>query len=132
MKTEYALRAIHEIAGHDNNINREEISLKQNIPRAFLKNLLLDLKKAGLIKTTKGPGGGYRLARPKGAITVWDIYQAVDYRECKGTRCFPGMYEQCEYLEKCELKGVWFTINDVIKTTMAKMNLADLPKPQEN
>jgi len=82
MKTEYALRALSEISKEkDKPVNRKIISKKHNVPIHFLEQILLALKKAGLVKSVKGPGGGYKLSKKSEDINLWDIYAAVDEKK---------------------------------------------------
>ena len=81
MKTDYALRAIIEIAARNSlskPASRDEISLAQGIPRRYLAAILNELRKGGLVHASRGPEGGYRLAKPAGAISLADVIRVVD------------------------------------------------------
>lgn len=125
VKTEYALRALYAIAESPGNepIGRIKISAGQNIPIHYLEQILISLKKAGLITSRKGPGGGYALALKISAITLWDVYMAVDHREVEGTACFPGYAEECEHLMSCNVKGIWFSLHEIMKNSMSQLKL---------
>lgn len=87
-KTEYGLRAVFAMAraairagGPDAEgavCRIEQISRQENIPVKFLEQILLGLRHAGLLASKRGVGGGYRLARPAGQITVGDVVRALD------------------------------------------------------
>jgi Rrf2 family protein len=79
-KTEYAIRAAVELAGadHDQSIPAPAIAEAQQIPLRFLLNILADLRRAGLVDSRRGPGGGWWLARPADQITIADVVRAVD------------------------------------------------------
>ena len=132
MRTEYALRALFELslAEEGQAVTRSEVAQRQKIPVHFLGQIFLALKKAGLIKTVKGPGGGYVLAREKDAINVWDIYKAVDHVEHEGQQCFPAMKQECDQIASCRIKGVWFKLNKVIQESLSQMTLKDLATGQ--
>jgi len=125
LKTEYALRAIYQLslAADSKPVNREIIAKKQEIPVHYLENILISLKKHGLVKSVRGPGGGYLLAREAIDINIWDIYRAVDYREYEGVHCFPSLTSECNQLDKCKIKPIWFEFNEKIKTTMQSLTL---------
>ena len=138
MKTEYALRALYEIGqsqsysqekeGNNQPISRKQISVNQSIPIHFLERILISLKRANLIKSLKGPGGGYVLLKDKESISLWDIYQAVDMKHVKGIKCFPGLNHECIHIGKCKLKGFWFDFNEVIYNSLSSFSLERLYK----
>ncbi|MHB9862074.1 RrF2 family transcriptional regulator [Streptomyces sp. YIM S03343] len=79
-RADYAVRAVLELAVRqgDGTVKAEEIATAQDIPYKFLEGILGDLRRAGVIGSRRGGGGGYRLAREAAAITVADIIRAVD------------------------------------------------------
>ncbi len=128
LKTEYALRAIYELskAGSTKVLNRKQISFNQNIPIHFLEHILIRLKKASIIESLKGPGGGYRLLKEKNSISLWDIYQAVDMRQTKGVKCFPGLSKECGRIDECEIKPFWFKFNKAMHKSLSSFTLSSL------
>lgn len=64
--------------GDDGPVKAETIATTQDIPHKFLEGILGDLRRAGIVDSRRGGGGGYRLARAAGAITVADVIRAVD------------------------------------------------------
>ena len=79
-KTDYALRALCHLAGQpdSSSVKADEIAAAQAIPRSFLDGILLDLRRAGLVASRRGPVGGHRLARPAYAITLADAVRAME------------------------------------------------------
>ncbi|MET8611202.1 RrF2 family transcriptional regulator [Streptomyces misionensis] len=79
-RADYAVRAVLELAVRQGNgpVKAEEIASGQGIPHKFLEGILGDLRRAGVVDSRRGGGGGYRLARPDAAITVADVIRAVD------------------------------------------------------
>jgi Rrf2 family transcriptional regulator, cysteine metabolism repressor len=79
-KSEYGFLAILDLALHssDEPVQIHQIARRQTIPKQFLDQILLNLKKAGLVVSTRGRQGGYQLSRPPRDITVLDIYQALE------------------------------------------------------
>ncbi|CAK7284953.1 MULTISPECIES: RrF2 family transcriptional regulator [Streptomyces] len=79
-RADYAVRAVLELAVRQGNgpVKAEEIASGQQIPHKFLEGILGDLRRAGVVDSRRGGGGGYRLARPDAAITVADVIRAVD------------------------------------------------------
>jgi Rrf2 family protein len=79
-KADYAVRAVMELAvvGEGVSLNAREIAAAQEIPQNFLENILAELRRAGIVHTHRGPGGGSSLARSPSAITVAEILRAID------------------------------------------------------
>ena len=79
-KADYAVRAVIELAAAPEgaNVSAREIASAQDIPQNFLENILAELRRAGIVHTHRGPGGGSSLARPAETITVGEILLAID------------------------------------------------------
>jgi Rrf2 family protein len=79
-KTDYAVRAAVELAGAPDGsvIKAERIAEAQDIPLKFLENILIELRHDGLVRSQRGPDGGYWLARPAAEIAVGDVIRAVE------------------------------------------------------
>ncbi|POX64152.1 transcriptional regulator [Streptomyces sp. Ru62] len=79
-RADYAVRAVLELAVRQGNgpVKAEEIAAVQGIPHKFLEGILGDLRRAGIVDSRRGGGGGYRLAREAASITVADVIRAVD------------------------------------------------------
>ncbi|MFB3905781.1 MAG: Rrf2 family transcriptional regulator [Acidobacteriota bacterium] len=79
-RVEYAVLALFELAleGSDRQVQAREISTRQGIPLRFLEQILIQLKKAGLVKSVRGASGGYLLGKQPSAITLKDVVEAVE------------------------------------------------------
>jgi len=79
-KGRYAVSAMMDLAIHDKikPLTIAEIAEKQNISLSYLEQLFAVLRREGLVRGTRGPGGGYRLAQPASMITIAQIIRAVD------------------------------------------------------
>ncbi|MEU8968899.1 Rrf2 family transcriptional regulator [Streptomyces monashensis] len=79
-RADYAVRAVLELAVRQGNgpVKAEEIAAVQDIPHKFLEGILGDLRRAGIVESRRGGGGGYRLAKDAAAITVADVVRGVD------------------------------------------------------
>jgi Rrf2 family protein len=79
-KSDYALRALCVLATAQEQgpMKAQDIAEAQQIPRTFLDQILLDLRRAGMLESRRGPDGGHRLARPSHAITVADVVRAIE------------------------------------------------------
>lgn len=137
-RADYALRAMAELAaartrakaGSDNGNGQRasrtgiEISEAQQIPRKFLQNILFDLNRAGLAKTQRGAGGGYRLAREAEEITLADIIRAVDGPLANVRGEWP---EELTYTGAAEpLSEVWIALRASLRSVLEGVTLQDV------
>jgi Rrf2 family protein len=77
-KADYAVRAAIELAAAEASVPAERIADEQQIPLKYLESILTDLRKAGLVRSRRGAGGGHELRLPAADVTVADIIRAVD------------------------------------------------------
>ena len=126
--TEYALRALYEIAeaGDGQPLSRRAISQKQDISEPFLEKIFIPLQQAGIISSVRGPGGGFVLGKKASDITVWDVFSAVDSKVHFHEKCAAINNEECERLKKCKIKYIWHKINKALKDSMAGISLEDI------
>src|SRR4051812_22859068 len=109
-RTHYALRAAVELAAAPNGpVPAERIAAAQAIPRRFLDNILLQLRRAGLINSQRGPKGGYGLARPAAEITLADVIMIVEGVQQDGER-YPGAAKP--------LADVWTALREHEQSTL--------------
>ena len=85
-----------------------DISQCQGISLSYLEQLFARLRKGGLVKGVRGPGGGYRLARPANQISVADIIRSVD-EKLDMTKC--GGKGNCSQGEKCLTHELWYELS---------------------
>ena len=97
--------ALHERLGP---VTLADISQCQGISLSYLEQLFAKLRKCGLVEGVRGPGGGYRLARPADQISVADIIQSVD-EKLDMTKC--GGKGNCSKGEKCLTHQLWFELS---------------------
>jgi Rrf2 family protein len=125
-KADYAVRAAIELAaaGDGALIPAERIATSQGIPLNFLENILTELSTAGLVRSQRGPTGGYSLARDADQITVADIIRAVEgpLASVRGARpedaAYPGPAQ--------ELPRVWIAVRKNLRNVVEHVTLADV------
>ena len=124
-KGRYGLRALIDLALYSENetVSIASISARQNISESYLEQLIAKLRKAGLVTSVRGAGGGYKLAKPASEISVGDILRALE-GSLDAVKC-PGLEEEnsCDGSEFCVTKYVWQKINDSINRTVDEMKL---------
>jgi Rrf2 family iron-sulfur cluster assembly transcriptional regulator len=113
------------IQGSSRPVSLAEISGRQDISQEYLEQLFLKLRKAGLVDSARGPGGGYRLSRDAGDIFVYDIIAAVD-EPMKMTRCEGDAVEGCVKGERCCTHDLWSSIGRQVNTFLANVSLDDV------
>lgn len=123
----YALRAMVDLARHQEAgpVSRDAIARREKIPALYLARLLAQLAHAELIRAERGPGGGYRLARPADEIRALDILRAVEPLE--PTPCRPaGGGKPCPRLATCPSGYLWQQVGRAISEVLERVTLQDL------
>lgn len=108
----------------DRPVSLAEIAQAQLLSLAYLEQLFGHLRRAGLVASARGPGGGYRLARPAAAIAISEIVEAVD-EPLRATRCEEGS-PGCLGGQKCLTHDLWEELGEQIRLFLAHVSLADV------
>jgi len=125
-KSDYALRAALELALAEDSkpLKGMWISESQDIPLKFLENILLELKHAGIVRTRRGAGGGYWLARPPEEVSLAEIIRAVEgplanvRGEGAESLAYPGAAQP--------LREVWIAVRANLRAVLESVSLSDL------
>ena len=96
------------------------------LPQPYLEQILLALKGAGLVRSKRGVGGGYVLARPADEITLSQIVSAVDGPIVAGDFGLPHENGACDHEGQCVLLTVWADVGEHMRTHLDSFNLADM------
>lgn len=104
------------------------ISERQHISLSYLEQLFGKLRRARLVNSVRGPGGGYNLAKPTGNITVADIISAVD-EPIDATQC--AGKENCNDDRRCITHDLWATLNEKMNDYLSSVSLADVVSHQQ-
>lgn len=122
-KGRYSVTAMLDLAIHDKAgpVTLADISQCQGISLSYLEQLFAKLRKSGLVKGVRGPGGGYRLARPASDISIAEIIcsvdENVDVTHCKGEgNCLDG--------DKCLTHDLWVDLSDRLYEFLSGITLA--------
>ncbi len=126
-KGRYGLRALIDLAVYeDDAVSIQSIAERQGISESYLEQLMRLLKKAGLVTSVRGAGGGYRLAKPAAEISVGDILRALE-GNLEAVNCTAFQEETaCQGADCCVTKYVWKKINDAITDTVDGIFLDEL------
>lgn len=122
-KGRYAVTAMMDLAIHDYEgpVTLADISNCQGISLSYLEQLFAKLRKSGLVEGVRGPGGGYRLGKPAGQISIADIIAAVD-ENIDATRCKGS--EDCHGGEKCLTHQLWTDLSKSLYEFLDNLTLA--------
>ena len=124
-KADYAARAAAELSRSTGApLKAERIAASQDIPVKFLESILLELKHAGIVRSQRGPDGGYTLARPPEQISLADVIRAVDgpLANVRGDRP-----ENIEYHgAAAPLTDVWIAVRASLREILEATSLANL------
>jgi Rrf2 family iron-sulfur cluster assembly transcriptional regulator len=129
-KGRYAVTAMLDLALHDTRgpITLSEISQRQDISLSYLEQLFSKLRRQGLVKSSRGPGGGYRLSRNAMDIYVGQVIKAVD-EAVDARRC--GGSENCQGDERCLTHELWSDLSHRIEEFLDAISLGELVERQE-
>ena len=128
-KGRYAVTAMLDLALHykEGPITLSDISQRQGISLSYLEQLFSRLRKQGLVDSTRGPGGGYRLSRAAHEIPVADVITAVD-EKVETTRC--GGLSNCQDDHQCLTHELWTDLSRQIHSFLMGISLGQLVENQ--
>ena len=129
-KGQYGVRAMFEIArGYpERPVSIREISKRQEVSVSYLEQILGTLRKAGLIKSVRGPGGGYLLTKSPALVSVGSVLKELE-GPVAITNCMDPE-EGCHRVERCVTHMLWRGLGEKIEAFLATISLDDLMKDE--
>ncbi|MGF1657869.1 MAG: Rrf2 family transcriptional regulator [Rubrimonas sp.] len=127
-KGRYAVTALADIAlqGGDRLVTLSEISQRQDVSLAYLEQLFVRLRKAGLVDSVRGPGGGYRLGKPASELRIIDVMAAVD-ETVSAVRCESAVEPGCGGSRaKCLTHNLWEQLSSHVHVFLSQTSIADV------
>lgn len=126
MKGDYGLRAMIDLAAHYGRgpMPSSEIAARQCIPEHFLDQLLITLRRAGLLKSQRGPQGGHMLARHPAQINMAEVIRALEGQTAI-IECLPTP-QSCQLSPGCAMRGIWAQIEDYAQQLLSSTTLEQL------
>jgi len=128
-KGDYACRALLSLALHIDEpgpTSVSDIARRTGLPQPYLEQILLALKGAGLVRSKRGVGGGYILARPTSDIRLSEILSAVDGRISLGDFGEPHQDGACDHEGQCVLLAIWHEAGEMMRRHMEGFTLAEI------
>ncbi|MCW3034050.1 MAG: hypothetical protein QOK19_2249 [Solirubrobacteraceae bacterium] len=125
-KADYAVRAVIELASSSQESPRkvDDVAQAQGIPVSFLENILTQLRSSGVVRSQRGPEGGYWLARPAEEVSLAQVIRAVEgpLVGVRGQRP-----EELEYSGSAEsLQKVWIALRSSLRKVLEEVSVADV------
>ncbi|NNN19628.1 MAG: Rrf2 family transcriptional regulator [Acidimicrobiaceae bacterium] len=128
---DYASRALLSLALHPDDpgpTSVKDVADRTGLPQPYLEQILLALKGAGLVRSKRGVGGGYVLARKPTEITLAQIVSAVDGPIVAGDFGLPHENGACEHEGQCVLLAVWGSVGEHMRKHLNSFTLEDMVK----
>lgn len=125
-KGDYGVRAMIDLAKHagEGPVQRSEIARRRQIPESYLDHLLAQLRRAGFVRSTRGPSGGHELAKPAAEISLLSLLEALEGSLAPLGCLEPAAGEESESI--CGQNWVWQEIYDAMRSRLAAVSLAEL------
>jgi Rrf2 family protein len=126
---DYASRALLSLSLHaetEGPTSVRDIAERTGLPQPYLEQILLALKGAGLVRSKRGVGGGYVLARSPSSISLSEIISAVDGPIVAGDFGEPHQNGACDHEGQCVLLAMWGQVGEHMRTLLAGISLADI------
>ncbi len=126
-KGRYAVMAMTDIGAQPDGawVSLGDVAARQDISQEYLEQLFSKLRRAGLVESQRGPGGGYTLARPADEINIADIISAVD-EPMQVTRCQGDAIDGCVRGEKCVTHELWAALGRQVFGFLSAVTLGDV------
>jgi Rrf2 family protein len=125
-KADYAVRAALELAAAEGPVKGDVLARAQGIPLKFLENILIDLRHSGIVRSQRGPEGGYWLARPPAEISVADVIRSVEGPLASVRGESP---EDLDYAGAAQhLQHVWVALRANLRGVLETVTLEDVVK----
>ena len=130
-RVDYAVRALAYLAAQppEKMVAKAEIEKKQDIPSHFLSKVMRDLVVAQVVRSHIGSKGGFSLARPAAAITIKEIYEAVE-GPLTVMECVEHGEAYCWFSSVCSQISVWNKAQNLLASYLAKISVADIADQQ--
>lgn len=118
--------------GTEGSITIPEISRREGLTEPYVAKLLMILRKAGLIASTRGHSGGYALAMPADEITIGRALAVLGGRLYEDDFCdrHGGQNQSCAHLGGCSIKGLWSEVQKAVDSVLDSMTLAQILKSE--
>ena len=133
---EYGLRCLLQVANGKPNRPRTipEIAAAEGLSSEYTAKLLRVLRQSGFVASTRGAGGGYRLARPAAEITAWEVVAALGGTFFPDSFCesHPGRQADCVHTTDCSVRTLWRTLEEAVRGVLQNITIADMRRRERD
>jgi Rrf2 family protein len=133
---EYGLRCLLQVASHPGPgpLTALEIARREGLGPEYVARIMRALRAGGLVVSTRGASGGYRLPRPPDQISVWEAIRALggeffSERFCGGR---PGRRRDCVHVEDCAVRALWAKLEHGLRQALERTSLEDLRRDERS
>lgn len=132
-KGEYGLRALIELAKHygEGYLQSSLIAARRDVPENYLYQLLITLRRAGIIRSRRGPHGGHMLARPPEQISMADAIVALEGPLAPVPCVQQDVIGDCSFVDECAIVGVWERVLEATQEILSSVSFADLVEEEQ-
>lgn len=126
-RAEYGIRALIDLAHHygEGLVQSRDIATRQGLPEPYLNQLMVSLRRAGLVASKRGPTGGHILARSPEQISLREAFDVLEGPTAPWW-CVEMENPDCVYAPGCGLRPVWQAINSAVEQVLSDLSLADI------
>lgn len=127
-KGEYGIRAMLELTQRfgQGYVQSTDIAEARSIPANYLYQLLITLRKAGIVRSRRGPQGGHMLARPPADISLAEVVLALEGPLAPTSCVQADVVDDCPFGERCAVRSVWQQVTDATQRILEQTSFADL------
>ena len=133
---EYGLRCLIQVAlrGAEGPVSAQEIARAEGLGPEYVARIMGTLRAGGLVESTRGAGGGYRLARPASEISVWDAIMVLggEFFPEGFCDCHPGRRRECIHATDCSIRALWQRMQGVLRGALESISLQDLRRDERS
>ncbi len=132
-RSDYGLRALIELAGHYGRGPQQssEIAIRRHIPEQYLDQLLTSLRKAGFIRSVRGPAGGHELVRNPAEVTVREVIEALE-GSLSPVAWLDEPPELTDHPHHCGQREIWERVRGATQEILGSYSIADLLEREPN
>jgi Rrf2 family protein len=131
---EYGLRCLLQVAlrGAEGPVSAQEIARAEGMGPEYVARILGTLRAGGLVESTRGAGGGYRLVRPASEISVWEAVSVLggEFFPEGFCDCHPGRRRECIHVTDCAIRALWRKTEGVLRDALKRISLHDLRRDE--
>src|ERR1035437_9964664 len=130
---DYSFKALLLLAERDPAplpVRVEEIATTEGIPENYLRRLLIELKRGGLVASQKGPNGGFMLAKPPARITMAEVGEIIE-GDYPPVECLEKSSSMCPHGQPCAMRDVWREVRDSVNGILRGVTLQALSEKRK-